>query len=75
MDREVEYVEENEKERRRTCCPEALMWILIATEAHQFSEANEEPRAAKRTRESDIPVDYLRMLASFTGALSRTLIR
>jgi hypothetical protein len=59
MDREVEFVEENEKED----LPRGFD-VDTNIEAYQFLEANGESRVAKRARESDIPMDYLRMLAS-----------
>ena len=59
MDREVEFVEENESED----LPRGLD-VDTSREVYQFSEANGESRVARRIREGDIPMDYLRMLAS-----------
>ena len=58
MDREVEFVEENESED----LPRGLD-VDTSREVYQFSEANKESRVARRIREGDIPMDYLRIKA------------
>jgi hypothetical protein len=40
------------------------MWILTKKCTSFQKQINGESRVAKRARESDIPMDYLRMLAS-----------
>jgi hypothetical protein len=59
MDREVEFVEENGSED----LPRGFD-VDTNKEVYQFSEANGESRVARGVRESDIPMEYLRMIAS-----------
>jgi hypothetical protein len=68
MDREVEFVEGNEKED----LPRGFD-VNANREAYQFSEANGESRAAKRARGSDIPMRII--CAWLLHRLSRALIR